>query len=322
MKFLRKSGSNFKRLVLVDEAVFEQLKKGAAVTPSEAARAYIQDQTTGYMEKSSVHDSDKLAVYDAMKLQREQLDRAASEIARNARKRKAAAAGTSAAGLPTTPAAVPAGASADTTSHSPHAEIGVGETDASDEEFEDADGGNGSQPGPSLGRATERLRVSPDKTTNQSMVSAVYHSQPLIRRKGPVALPAVEVPTQYENKCDRLKIMLEDTQRFRVDNAGRVVIDGATVSGSDYSKIIRSFFVTSTAGETENVGRTRMLVKMVDAGVQQDDISAPGAKLIMQRYGVRKQVASAKKKARKSPAEQSGNGPPGRKPKLLYVYRN
>ena len=66
MRVAKRVGSTFKRLVLVDEAVFELLKKGAAVTPGESARTYIQDQTSGYLEKANAHDSDKLAIYDAL----------------------------------------------------------------------------------------------------------------------------------------------------------------------------------------------------------------------------------------------------------------
>ena len=312
MKIARKSGSTFKRLVLVDEAVFEQLKKGVAATPGEATRAYIQDQTTGYLEDANVHDSDKLAIYDAMKIQREQLDKAVAENAARARERKAATATSSnvpaIVGQPTV-----VGTAAPT---SPHVAIDMGESDSSDDEFEEA---TGDAPGPSRGNADATLRPTPTRAADRSLVSTVYPSP--LTRTGPVPLPQVDVPSQYQKKYERLKIMLEDVNRFRVDNAGQVVIDGKTASGSNYPQIMKSFFVTSASGEVQNIGRTRMLVKMVDSGIPRSAISAAGAKAVMKKYELAKDARTPKGKG-KSAAEQAGSGkPPGKRPKLLYVYR-
>ena len=166
---------------------------------------------------------------------------------------------------------------------SPHdVRIDIGESDtSSDDEFEDAEGQN--LPGTSAGKSGMRLQsITPAKLPDQSVASTEYASPFL--RTGPARLPDVEVPGQYQNKNARLKIMLEDSQRFRVDNTGQVIVDGKTVVGSNYPKIVRSFFVKSGAGEEQNVGRTRMLVKMVDAGIDRDAISTGGAKSIMMKY--------------------------------------
>ena len=313
MRVAKRAGSTFKRLVLVDEAVFELLKKGAAATPGESARTYIQDQTSGYLEKANAHDSDKLAIYDALRRQREQLDKAAAEIARKSRKRKTADVAFLTAPDSTIPHDVAPG--------SPHdVRIDIGESDtSSDDEFEDAEGQN--LPETSAGKSGMRQRTTPAKLPDQSVASTEYASPFL--RTGPARLPDVEVPGQYQNKNARLKIMLEDSQRFRVDNTEQVIIDGKTVVGSNYPKIVRSFFVKSGSGEEQNVGRTRMLVKMVDAGIDRDAISTSGAKSIMMKYQAAKDKVSPPKAKHGRDAKQAGNGrPPGRKPRLLYVYRS
>ena len=68
MKVLKKKqGSTFKRLVLMDERVFEQLKQGTAPTPTSAARAYIQDRMTGQLQSTALSDRDKLNMHREMR---------------------------------------------------------------------------------------------------------------------------------------------------------------------------------------------------------------------------------------------------------------
>lgn len=268
--------------MLLDESVFEQLKHGTAADPASAARVYIKDQITGQLQSSSLSDRDKLSMHREMRAALEQLDRPVAPVV-SAPERVAV--DTTAQPVPHVVApALPSTSQAE------------GTGDDSDSEHEDA--------------------PAAEKTiANVSSTSTVL-PPPLAPEKAKT-LPNVQLPAQYRAKYEVLDKLLEQSGAVQVDHAGQMTLNGELIAGSDYSKIVRSLFVKSNEGDRYTKGRSRLLCWLAAAGVPTSAVSVDSARDVMQHW-----LDAAPGKTASRIPKQAGNGvPPGRRPKVLCMYK-
>ena len=282
MKILkRKQGSTFRRLVLLDESVFEQLKQGTVTTPASAARAYIKDRMTGQLQSATLSDRDRVNMHREMRATLEQLDKPIAQPAQVPEHTAEEVA------LPVqhgNPAMLP-GTSQD-----------ADEDD--DSEYMDAAAG--------------------EKTVANLSSTSTVLPPPLAAPKAK-KLPNVQVPAQYQRKYEAIDELLEQSGAVHVDHSGQLTLNNELIEGSDYSKIIKSFFVKSNEGERYTKGRSRLLCWLAAVGVPTSAVSVESAKDVMQRWldtQVRDGATSSKI------PKQVGKGvPPGRRPKVLCMYK-
>ena len=73
--YRRKVGSTFKRMVLVDEALFQQMKSALkpALTPAQVLRKRLEDQALSSLAGRGTDAKDKLAMYHTLKARLAQL---------------------------------------------------------------------------------------------------------------------------------------------------------------------------------------------------------------------------------------------------------
>ena len=282
MKILKKKhGSTFKRLVLLDESVFEQLKQSVPSTPASAARAYIKDQITGQLQSATLSDRDKLNMHRELRATLEQLDKPIVAESR-----------------------VPQRIPEDTPHPVPHVVMptqpGTSQDgdNGDDSEYEDAPAGE-------------------KAIANVSSTSTVL-PPPLATEKAK-KLPNVELPVQYKRKYEVIDQLLEKSDAVHVDHAGQMTLNGELIEGSDYSKIIKSLFVKSNEGDHYTKGRSRLLCWLAAVGVPKDAVSVDTARDVMQRF--LDSSAAKTTTTTKPAKQGGKGFPPGRRPKVLCMYK-
>lgn len=117
-----------------------------------------------------------------------------------------------------------------------------------------------------------------------------------------------DVPSYHLKKYDALFKRLRQSEHFRIDSAGRVVLDGAApIEGSNFHKLLRSMFVSSVASD-RTPGRREFLSALKHLGVRPTDVSSPSARAALSVQGGSGSV------------KRSRAGPPGRRVRILRVY--
>jgi len=293
--FRRKLGSTFKRLVLLDEAIFEQLKRGVSLPSETNPQAYLKNMVNAHVEKAGLDDTDKLAV-----------QRAASVLQPQ---------------------------SSSTLGHPSGPPPELGETltvsrcdtsatdDDAESQYEEAMAPialtattpkHGTLGHAASKRSTPKAGLFKPATFvphNVSSTSTVL-PQAFIRTK-PGALPIVELPAQYKNKYAELHQQMESTGKFAVDHQGQISINGDVIVGSNYGVLIKSLFVQSKAGDLENIGRRRLAHALVDSGIPSTAVSVATVRSYMDLY----------RDKLKPPQGGKGVPPPGKRAKMLYLYK-
>ncbi len=125
-----------------------------------------------------------------------------------------------------------------------------------------------------------------------------------------VRMPTVnrkDVPSNHLKKYDALFKRLRQSEQFRIDSAGRVVLEGnSPIEGSNFHKLLRSMFVSSFASD-RTPGRLEFLSALKRFGIRPTEVSSPSARATLSVQG-----GSGTVKRRE--------GPPGRRVHILRVY--
>lgn len=117
-----------------------------------------------------------------------------------------------------------------------------------------------------------------------------------------------DVPSNHLKKYDVLLKKLRQSEQFRIDSAGRVVLDGAApIEGSNFHKLLRSMFVSSFASD-RTPGRREFLSAMKHFGIRPTEVSSPSARAALSVQGG------------SGSAKRTREGPPGRRVRILRVY--
>ena len=286
--FRRKVGSTFKRMVLVDESLFKQMKAALtpALTPAQVLRKRLEDQALASLTAKGTDTKDKLAMYHTLRARLGQL------------------------GVADPPRTGPPDKH-DEPDQNVDVHHGIedkspdGQEDALDEYGDDDDA-------PAFEDAAETLEAKPAPVASQPVLVTKVDEKP----KPDVATSSI--PSQYAAKYRALKKLLDRSHEFEVDDHGRVVISSETVPGSNFEKIMRSFFVRSNEGEHDNPGRREVLKKMAELHIPDSFVSVSSAKTLMHRGTPH---STPKKQGGKGHEAASAHYPPGHRPKLLYMYR-
>jgi predicted RNA-binding protein YlxR (DUF448 family) len=296
--FKRKVGTTFKRMVLIDETLFRQMRVAAtpALTPAQALRKRLEQQALASLKARKIDTKDKLAIYHTIKARLGQL------------------------GAPE-----PAGTVAPVGHHEP-VDQNVSLGHETDDEVTD-DGQEGlldEDDAPDFEDAPETFQskaVLPTAVLPTAVASDASHSLLTKQESKPemkvFGLPDTDIPSQFTSKYLALKKLLDQSRQFQTDQLGRVVIGGKTIPDSNFQKIMRSFYVRSNEGEYENAGRREVLKKMAELKMSESMISVASAKAIMQRGT----PASTPTQSGKGYRSASIHHPPGHRPKLLYMYK-
>lgn len=136
-------------------------------------------------------------------------------------------------------------------------------------------------------------------------------------------LPNVRVPAVHLPKLTALKEILQASGTVSVDELGLVYIDRALLNArASYSDLMRSLFVHSK-NDAKLAGRARFLEHLHKLGVSAHHVSTGSAKLKLERLALHsKQEGSGGKTQRKTSEKQARSiRPPGKRPKILLMYR-
>lgn len=136
-------------------------------------------------------------------------------------------------------------------------------------------------------------------------------------------LPNITVPELYERKLAALKEILQASGTVSVDKLGLVYIDRTLLSDkSNYSDLMRSMFVSSMKG-AKLAGRDRFLEHLHKLGVTANHVSTRSAKNRLERLALPpKQEGKGNKTQRKASGNNTKSSrPPGKRPKVLLMYR-
>jgi hypothetical protein len=133
-------------------------------------------------------------------------------------------------------------------------------------------------------------------------------------------LPSVRVPVVYGPKLSALKTVLETSGTVSVDTQGRVYIDRTLLDeNSNYFDLMRSLFVNAKK-DAKLAGRERFIEHLHKLGISANQVSIRSAKTQLQLLA--SQTGKGIKRQRK-PNEKckTGSCPPGKRPKVLLMYR-
>jgi hypothetical protein len=127
-------------------------------------------------------------------------------------------------------------------------------------------------------------------------------------------LPDVRVPITYGPKLATLKTILQSSSTVSVDGKGRVYIDRTLLDDkSNYFDLMRSLFVNPKK-DAKLAGRTRFLEHLHKLGVSAKHVSTRSAKAQLQQLLLQPKQVGGKRHTK-------GSRPPGKRPKVLLMYR-
>ncbi len=126
----------------------------------------------------------------------------------------------------------------------------------------------------------------------------------------PTLPPIVNLPPQFQNKYSQLKTLLDlHPNKIRASPTGEIIINNHTLVDSSYNDLIRESYLHSFKHNL--IGQNQFLQALSDINA---DPSLISNSLIITKY---KQL----NKKRKSNPIQYANGPPGKRPCTIIIYR-
>ena len=141
--------------------------------------------------------------------------------------------------------------------------------------------------------------------------------------KPDTTLPNVKVPVLQESKFAALHEILQASGTVSVDKLGLVYINGTLLDAkSNYFNLMRSLFVNSK-NDAKLAGRSRFLEHLHKLGVSAQHVVTSSAKSKLDRLALPpKQGGKGSKTQRKtSETHTKSRRPPGKRPKVLLMYR-
>lgn len=152
-------------------------------------------------------------------------------------------------------------------------------------------------------------------TTQEDVKSDEAQEQDIKSDKVSNTLPNVRVPVVYGSKLATVKGILESSNTVSVDNLNRVLLDRVLLDEkSNYFELMRSLFVN--AKKDALAGRARFLEHLHRLGVSAKHVSSRSAKAQLQHL-----ASQPKQEGQGGKRHTKGSRPPGKRPKVLLVYR-
>jgi len=135
------------------------------------------------------------------------------------------------------------------------------------------------------------------------------------------SLPNVRVPILHGPRLSALKTVLESSGTVSVDKLGRVYINRTLLDDkSNYFDLMRSLFVHSKK-DANLAGRARFLEHLHKLGVSAKQVSTRSAKVQLQHLDLQPKQAGGKTQRKTLGKCSKGSCPPGKRPKVLLMYR-
>ncbi len=139
--------------------------------------------------------------------------------------------------------------------------------------------------------------------------------------KPATTLPSVRVPVLHGPKLAMLNEILQASGTVSVDKLGRVYIDRTLLDvKSNYFDLMRSLFVQSKK-DADLAGRARFLEHLHKLGVSAQQVFTRSAKSQLKHLASQRKQEGGKTQ-RKTPEKHTKDmRPPGKRPKVLLMYR-
>jgi hypothetical protein len=135
------------------------------------------------------------------------------------------------------------------------------------------------------------------------------------------SLPNVRVPILHGPRLSALKTVLETSGTVSVDKLDRVYINRTLLDDkSNYFDLMRSLFVYSKK-DANLAGRARFLEHLHKLGVSAKQVSTRSTKIQLQHLDLQPKQIGGKTQRKMLEHTTKGIRPPGKRPKVLLMYR-